>query len=170
MNEFKSAVDNALSASKDFQGAKDDVKELLEGYAAAVQETMPHIDIRLSRFGEVGKVEAIATVLGSLGSLTRPKRRFGDDAEDRDSRLLVVATNGTAQKILWEVLLDKGAGYPMTIAGPVGDVTNLCFTKDDLRTILIKAAGEGVVGRKLRSLAPNQDTTEPREDVVSKTD
>ncbi|MBL4635074.1 MAG: hypothetical protein JKY56_14475, partial [Kofleriaceae bacterium] len=151
--DFKSAVDTALSVSKDFQGAKADVRELVNRYASAVADEMPHIRIYLSRFGELGKTAGLLATIATIGSISAP-RRIGDDAEDKDARLLVVASNGTTDKILWEVILDKGAGYPITIVGPEGDATNLCFTQEDLRTAFIDAAGKGVVGRKLRSLAP----------------
>lgn len=144
---FDSAVEHALELSHQHYAARTTVEHLTRELSASVLARTEH----LVRVAFVEGSRALATLGAAVARLAGAG--VGIDPEDQTARGYVVAeVDSNARRVLWEVEFHD-AGYPVTIHGPSPGATTTCLSEDDVRDAFIDAAGHGLVGRKLDSLA-----------------
>lgn len=151
-NDFDAALEEALEKSDGYDMARADLAKIIKDYSTSVQSKLG-ILVRMVPHGSLkssGGFAAIA-MLKAMDAANPRARILGDDAEDKDARLLITAIHGGVTKILWEVEVSAD-GYPITIVGPNEAQRSSSMDAEGLREGFLRAAKDGVVGRKLASL------------------
>lgn len=146
-DDFDIALDQAFSSSDQLDGACDWVRKLVEGFSRSVQgKTAGTVSISLADSNPSSLAGAMEQFMG-LGRVKKAREPL--------RRWVVARGQGGGYRILWSLVFDKNAGYPIEVVEE-DDTSHNCYSADDVRSMFLQLASAGVTGTKIKDLQTRQ--------------